>query len=127
MRQNPTVIFDCAHNVAGATALRQALEKAFPAKKFSFVFGTSSDKNTGKMLEALAPTAKCFIATQAKIRATPANKILSLAKSLGIQCKEIADVKQAVKAAIESAGINEIVVVCGSCFVVGEAEQLFAK
>ncbi len=121
--RKPLALFDCAHNTAGMVALREALEKKFPGRKFLLVFGASSDKNIEKMLEIISPAADSVIATAAKHRGTPPEKVASLVKKLGKQCREIADVKEAVKAAMEQS--ENSVLVCGSCFVIGEAKQLF--
>jgi len=115
------LLFDCAHNPAGAGALQQALHNSFPNKKFTFVFGAASDKDVGQMLGALAPCVKEIVATSAKVRGMGVKKICAAAKALELDCKQVPDVESAIKHALNASN-GETVVVCGSCFLVGEAK-----
>ena len=51
------ILLDGAHNPAGAKALREALEKNFPAAKRTLVLGVLQDKDWRPICETLAPLA----------------------------------------------------------------------
>ena len=56
LTRHPTVVLDCAHNVASAEALRDALLSSFPtAGKRFLVFAVSRDKDYTGMLHILEP------------------------------------------------------------------------
>ncbi len=57
----PDFILDGAHNPEGAEALASSLQEIMPGRKFSFIFGNFSDKETVAILKHLAPLAEEFI------------------------------------------------------------------
>lgn len=54
------LIVDAAHNPEGAQVLASTLRELFPGRKFHFLFGAFSDKDTAGGLAALAPLALSF-------------------------------------------------------------------
>ncbi len=58
--QEHHLILDGAHNPEGVEALANALKEVFPGKKFHFIFGAFSDKDTFDGLKILAPVARSF-------------------------------------------------------------------
>jgi dihydrofolate synthase/folylpolyglutamate synthase len=56
--QKPFILFDGAHNPAGAAALKQSLTTYFPGEKFQYVFGVFRDKDYPKILEEMLPLAQ---------------------------------------------------------------------
>jgi len=54
------LVLDGAHNPEGVEALAAALREVFPGKKFHFLFGAFSDKDTATGLAELAPLALSF-------------------------------------------------------------------
>jgi dihydrofolate synthase/folylpolyglutamate synthase len=55
VRRSPTVLVDAAHNVAGAQALRRALEDSFTFTRLVGVLAILKDKDATEMLEVLEP------------------------------------------------------------------------
>ena len=101
--------------------------KEFPKKKALLVFGASDGKNVMAMAEMLAfVSAKVFV-TGAKYRAMPLQRLASCFDGLGLEVEIVAGVENAVKKAISCAKPNDVVLVAGSCFVVGEAFEFFKK
>ena len=56
---NPLFIRDGAHNIDGAWALLESLQKHFTNKKIIFIIGVLKDKEYRKMMEVLCPQASC--------------------------------------------------------------------
>ena len=127
VQRNPTVVLDCCHNPSGAFVLAKAFGEAFPGKKAVLVVGVSSDKKIDAIASNLAPIAETVVVTEAAHRAMPARKIKESFERQGKDAIVVPGVKEAVVKGIEAAGEHGIVLVCGSCFVVGEAMQLFSE
>ena len=64
INQNPSVIIDGAHNVAGVLALCKSLEEYFPQREFNFVTATFKDKEYQKTTTIFAPMAKNIFAVE---------------------------------------------------------------
>lgn len=127
IQANPTLLLDCAHNPACCVVLSKAFSKMFPKKKALLVFGVSSDKNVEKMAGLLAPVSEKVFVTNARFRAMPFERVEKAFSSLGVCLETVPGVSNAVKKAISRAGKHGIVLVSGSCFVVGEAMEFFGK
>ncbi len=124
VQKNHFVVLDCAHNVACMEALKESFLDFFGKKKAILVIGISSDKNVSKMVEIISPIAKKVFCTRAKLRGIETGLLKKEFEKKGFveeQIFEIPEVSVALKTAISSASKSDIVLVCGSCFVVGEA------
>ena len=119
---NPEVVFDVAHNPAGAWALRSTLSAAYEDRPLTFVFGAMRDKAIGEIAEILFPLAERVIATHADNprAATPA-EIREAAHRVAVEIDEAPDVPIALAKARAAAGTKGLVVVTGSIYIVGEA------
>jgi len=118
----PTVVFDVAHNPAGAWALRAALSERFPGRKLAIVFGAMRDKAIGEMAEIMFPIADAVILTHAASpRAATTAEIRDAASRTGCEPLLEDDVSRAVAQAKDLAGADGVVVVTGSIYVVGAA------
>jgi dihydrofolate synthase / folylpolyglutamate synthase len=122
---HPEVVFDVAHNPAGAWALRSALSTAYEERPLIFVFGAMRDKAIRDMAEILFPLAEQVIATHIDNprAATPA-EIQEAAGRTGTEITEAPNVAEALIAARQAAGMKGVVVVTGSIYIVGEAMRL---
>lgn len=61
-RERPLLLFDGAHNPAGARALGFNLKRYRPGQKFTIAMAVMRDKDVDGMLEALAGVARRFVA-----------------------------------------------------------------
>ena len=118
----PEVVFDVAHNPAGAWALRSTLSATYEERPLVFVFGAMRDKAIREMAEILFPLAGCVIATHVDNprAATPA-EIRAAAHRLSLELEDAPDVSSALGKARAAAGTRGLVVVTGSIYIVGEA------
>jgi dihydrofolate synthase/folylpolyglutamate synthase len=118
------VVFDVAHNPAGAWALRSSLSRWFEDRPLILVFGAMRDKAFGEMAGILFPIAGTVLATQAENprSATPAEIVQAGART-GALIECLPTVAAAMERARKLAEPGAVVVVTGSIFVVGEAMQ----
>lgn len=122
---HPEVVFDVAHNPAGAWALRSALSSAYEDRPLVFVFGAMRDKAIREMAEILFPLAERVIVTHIdNPRAASAAEIHEAAGRISSTLEEAPDVAAALAQARITTGAKGVVVVTGSIYIVGEAMRL---
>lgn len=127
VRRRPLVILDGAHNPAGAAAAATTLDDEFPVEgRRILVVGLLGGKVPSEMLEALgAQRASLVIATQARTpRAVDAGLIAAAARDLGVAAEVVPAVPDALARALELAGEDDLVLVTGTLYVVGEARSV---
>ena len=118
----PEFVLDVAHNPAGAWALRSALSSFYEGRRMIFVFGAMRDKAIGEIAEILFPLGEKIIATTAhNPRSATPDEIRDSAVRVQADIEAAADVESAITRACRLAGHDELVVITGSIYVVGEA------
>ena len=119
INEHPTVILDVAHNADGIKQLFRQLELMQP-KHLHIVIGLVRDKDVNQVLELLPKHARYYY-TQAQIpRALPAESLHAAASAYGLQGDSFPDVNLALKQALSKSAKEDLILVCGSVFVVGE-------
>ena len=120
---NPTTVVDVAHNVAGIQTLLSQI-KLVNHQQLHIVFGMVKDKDIDSVL-ALLPTQATYYFTQAQIeRAIDATELQQKAGQHGLTGNVFAHVNEAISAAQKQAQVADLIVVCGSVFLVGEIEGI---
>jgi len=116
------LVFDVAHNPAGAWALRSTLSTAYDGRRLIFVFGAMRDKAIAEVAEILFPLAERVITTQANNpRSATAEEIREAAVRISTEMESAPDVPAALQRGRVLAGADGVVVVTGSIYIVGEA------
>lgn len=124
--ENPRILLDGAHNLAGMSALVEALED-LEYSRLLVVIGMMRDKDQEAMLALLAPHADCIhTVTPAVERATLSSELAELCHRKGIACQDSGSVASGMEQAGQQARPGDLIVVCGSLFVVGEAKAHLA-
>ena len=119
---HPEVVFDVAHNPAGAWALRSTLSATYEERSLVFVFGAMRDKAVSEIAEILFPLADRVVATHVENpRAATPDEIREAARRIAVDIDEAPDVPAALAKARIAAGTRGLVVVTGSIYIVGEA------
>ncbi|MGI8638747.1 MAG: bifunctional folylpolyglutamate synthase/dihydrofolate synthase [Pyrinomonadaceae bacterium] len=120
------ILFDGAHNVAGAKALREYLDE-FVKRPITMIFGSMKDKDLSEITGILFPLADKLILT------SPDNprsmKTADLMKFLPenfdkLKIYPTEDIEQALKIAKNISCENDLICVTGSLYLVGEAQKL---
>ncbi|HYJ63606.1 MAG TPA: cyanophycin synthetase, partial [Parafilimonas sp.] len=123
IKDNPTVIVDVAHNIDGIKQLTEQLELV-RYNELHIIFGVVKDKEIVNMLALLPETANYYF-TKAQIpRALNENALADLAKQNGLEGKTFSDVNTALKEALTHAAKDDLILICGSVFLVGEVAYL---
>ena len=128
--RQPLVVLDGAHNPAGATVLGNALREDFAAaENVVVVMGCLRGRNPAELLSAIgAARISHVVATApASPRAQRAEAVKDAAASAGYEVTTFEDVDEAIRAAQDIAGDNDLVLVTGSLYVVGAARAFFRR
>jgi dihydrofolate synthase/folylpolyglutamate synthase len=129
--RRPTVVLDCAHNVASARALAETLRESFPvAGRRHLIFAASSDKQIAEILAVLAPEFdRCHLT---RYRSNPrsadpaavSGTLASLGKSDVRLHPSPADAWQAARS---EATPDDRIVIAGSVFLAGELRPIVLR
>jgi dihydrofolate synthase / folylpolyglutamate synthase len=121
--EKPLVILEAAHNVNGVKVMMDHL-KQLDYNKLHFIMGTVKDKHPSAML-TLFPTNAAYYFTEADIpRAMNASILQSKAAEHGLMGGIYPDVNAAIMKARTVAGEDDIIIVCGSIFLLAEVDRM---
>lgn len=112
------ILFDGAHNIAGAKALRKYLEE-FVSQPITLIFGAMKDKQIEEITKIIFPLADKIILTKPD---NPRSAVPEeLAKLTNQEVFLTANISQALSLAKEFP--NNLICVTGSLYLVGEAKK----
>lgn len=125
-RKGRTFILDGAHNIDSMRALERSIQKLFPRRAVVTVFGVSREKEIQPMLEILSRFSKVLIATKSDHpRAQITKRIVEAAKEAVTHSVVIptSDTREAMDRARRVVGKEDLILVTGSLFLVGEIRR----
>jgi dihydrofolate synthase/folylpolyglutamate synthase len=115
---NPDILLDGAHNPAGARALARYLERFYPDRKLWLIFGAMRDKAVAEMGAILFPLADELILTAAD---SPRSMTPGELAALAGRGRAVANIGAALELMAREAAADDVIVITGSLFLVGEA------
>ena len=119
IHEHPTIVLDVGHNDDGINQIVQQLE-LMTYHELHIIIGMVKDKEIDKVLSLLPHSAHYYF-TRAQIpRALPVDILQSKANDQNLKGEAFADVNAAIKAARSKAHTDDLILVCGSVFLVGE-------
>ena len=122
IKQKPTVVLEVAHNEDGLLQMMAHL-KALAFNHLHIVYGMVKDKETDKVLPLLPKEARYYF-TQAHIpRALPAVELKEIANNYELHGDTYGHVNAALQAALNAAKEDDLIIVCGSIFLVAEVDK----
>ena len=135
---NPLIVLDGAQNIASMRALKEAIKENFSAfsaysgfggkggkyKRLILVLGISSDKDIEGICSETYDLADEIVLTKAdNLRATEPESLVKYFNGKEVHITD--NVKEAKELAYHLAKKEDLILVCGSLFVVGEFRTLF--
>ena len=121
IRKEPLVVIDAAHNEDAARALAQAVTQDFKYDRLILVIGMLSTHAPEGVVGALAPLASKVIVTQSTWhKALPATELAEVARRFSAEIEVVDRVPDAYARALASAGKNDLILVTGSFYTIGE-------
>ncbi|MFH1778975.1 MAG: folylpolyglutamate synthase/dihydrofolate synthase family protein [Candidatus Omnitrophota bacterium] len=126
--KKPWIILDGAQNEASAGALKEAVTSIFPYKNLILVLGISSDKDIEGICAHLLAIASTVFFTRANTpRAASPQDLRKRFQSYNKKTTVTSNVEEAVELARQEASPQDLILVAGSLYVVGEALQSLNK
>jgi len=126
IHHHPLIILDVAHNVDGIKQLVRQIGLT-EHHHLHIILGMVKDKEAEKVLELLPKDATYYF-TKAQIpRALPEEELARKAASFGLKGKPFMNVNYSLYSASQKAGKKDLIIVCGSIFLVGEVSLRSVK
>lgn len=119
---SPLVVMDVAHNADGIRQLVQQAE-LISHDQLHIIIGMVKDKDIDRVLSLLPKTANYYF-TKAQIpRALPENELMEKAGKLKLKGDSFPDVNEALEFALQHTHPDDLIIICGSVFLVGEVDS----
>jgi len=119
LMRKPFVLLDSAHNVDGIKSLVGNLD-LFDCEKRIAVFGVMKDKNMKEMLRIFAPHCDFLIGVKSEGKRSESAKKIANEASVYTEAVAVSDVKKAFQKAKKKTKKNDMIIVCGSIYLLGE-------
>jgi dihydrofolate synthase/folylpolyglutamate synthase len=120
IQNHPAVILDVAHNVDGIKQVLQQLQHNYANSKIHFVLGFVKDKDVTHVLDLFPPNAQYYFTNAHIPRALLFTDLHQMAKEKGLGGEGYDDVNSAIAAAKQNSSPDDVIMVCGSFFIIGE-------
>lgn len=128
MSKNPAVVLDGAHNIEGIESLKKALNKYFRYKKLILVIGILKDKQYDEMCSMLMPMAdKIVTVTPDSPRALSSCRLKEIALNYCSDVYSSTSIEDAYKTGMHSASECDLVLFCGSLYMIGHIRSLIEQ
>lgn len=118
----PMVVLDVAHNEDGIRQIAEQLELT-DYHNLHIVMGMVKDKEINKVMQLLPGEASYYFTKAQTPRAMPEDQLAAIAAGHGLTGHYFPSVSIALQNALAHAHKDDLVLVCGSVFVVGEVER----
>jgi dihydrofolate synthase/folylpolyglutamate synthase len=124
----PRVLVDCAHNGASVDALMKAIGQHIPCDSIVVIFGCCGDKDIPGMLQRITSGADKVIFTnvQNPRTADPHELASRYVELYGKMAQVASTLEDALSIANRAVTKEDLIVITGSFYLVGEAKKLFA-
>ena len=125
---DPRVIIDGAHNAASVKALFRGISQHFAYDSMVVIFGCNCDKDIDGMLEQVSLAADKVIFTRSDNNpksASPKDLSARYVDRFGKMAQAVETFSQAMDIATRAISREDMVIVTGSFYLIGEAERFF--
>lgn len=123
IHRNPDIILDGAHNPSGVTVLRKALDEYYPKARRIYVFGMMADKDVSQVSDILFRPEDTIYTVLAH-EGDRSEKPEKLAQRLHKNAVPMEDLTAAYQRVVSEAGPEDVVIVCGSLYLIGTFKEL---
>ncbi len=125
--RSPDIYLDGAHNPASARELAAAVREMQPAyRRTVLIIGILQDKDSRGIIAALVPLADHVVVTKPRYsRAMEVRALASEIRKLHGSVETAETVGEAVAMAVDTVSPDDLVLITGSLYVVGDARALF--
>jgi dihydrofolate synthase/folylpolyglutamate synthase len=127
IQTNPIILCDGAHNIEGVKYLKKTIQNNFTYDKLIIIFGVMSDKKISDMINVLKDTYDFLIITKPdNPRSAKPEDVLKIIKNKSLKKYVLTNsVSKAISKAVDISNKDDLIVITGSLFTVGEALEFF--
>jgi dihydrofolate synthase/folylpolyglutamate synthase len=119
--EQPTIVLDVAHNEDGIKQIiNQVSISNVQYSNIHFIIGFVKDKDVEKALQLLPKEAHYYFTNAHIPRALPGIELQAKAAAIGLKGMIYDKVNEAINAAKAVAAKNDLIIICGSVFLIGE-------
>jgi dihydrofolate synthase/folylpolyglutamate synthase len=122
LAQKPAIIADVAHNEDGIKQIVGQLRIEYPTSQLHFVLGFVKDKDIENILGLFPANAKYYFTNAHIPRALSHETLQKNAAEFGLEGESFDEVNDALKAARLAAKETDVIIVCGSFFIIAELD-----
>lgn len=124
LSKEPLVVADISHNLPGLVELFDQVNR-LGIDKIHLIFGVVKDKALDQIIDLIKNVSAQYYFTQSSVpRSLGAEELKVMAQSSGMQGQSFINVNDAIKAAKIQADPKDLILICGSTFVVAEIDDL---
>ncbi len=127
IQDRPTVILDGAHNGEGVKALVEEIENFRQRRKVKLLFAAMEDKDWQFMLESLSEVADEVVLTRVNMERCADPHRLASELNGKVPSLAIEDSRSAVEYVLARAESNDIILVAGSLYLLGEIRPILQE
>ena len=121
LQTRPDVIIDVGHNEDGIKNIVAQLGSQYPNARQHFVIGFAKDKDLNRLLDLFPKNAWYYFTNAHLPRALPHTELKRLANEKNLHGNSSDHVNDALNNALVNASKSDVVMICGSFFVIAEA------
>lgn len=123
--RTPQILLDGAHNCQGMEALSTALTDLWPERRIVCLLGMLSDKERQKSLQLLLPHLSRVVVTRPPYlsRSEDWYLLADMCRAAGKEAVAIEDNRAALDCALQIAQDDDLLLVCGSLYMVAEIRK----
>jgi dihydrofolate synthase/folylpolyglutamate synthase len=126
--ENPRIVLDGAHNPGAMRTLSRNLARVFSYKRLLVVFGIMKDKEIGKTFNPLIPLADICVLTRAEYdRSADPETLIPFIEGKNLPYQVSQTIPEAIHWARREAGPDDLILITGSLFIVGEARAWWER
>ena len=122
LETKPALILDVAHHEDGIKQILKQLKQRYPTSNYHFVLGFVNDKDVSKVLSLFPPNASYYFTNAHIPRALSKDELKNIAAENLLDGNGFDNINDAIKAAKLNAMPQDVIMVCGSFFIIAEIE-----
>jgi dihydrofolate synthase/folylpolyglutamate synthase len=127
IQNQPTVVLDGAHNGEGVRALIEEIESFREERKIKLLFASMEDKDWRLMLQSLSAVVEEIVLTRVQMERCADPSRLADELRGNIPHQAIEDAPSALGSMLRGAAADDIILVAGSLYLLGEIRPMLKK
>lgn len=128
MENKPTVVIDGAHNIDGIINVTESIDTYFKYDNLILILGILADKQVDSMIKVITPKAsRVLTVTPNSERAELSEDLKEEVLKYNKNCEAFLDYEDAYNKALSYCGENDLLLICGSLYMVGDMRKIIRK